>query len=109
MPFSYSSNALKPASIALSFSALETPRDRLPGFEHLVSQQFSIGEVQDRTHISNAGGGKYVVLLRIGCLHRFRSGCHRGAGIDASEIDERRMEHVDHGEEDHIRVAYSAT
>ena len=78
------------------------PKYRLPRLEQLISQQLSIGEVEDRAHIRNAGIGKDVVFLRVGSFHCLGGGCDRGTGIDPRKVYQRRMEHIDHGEENHV-------
>src|ERR1700689_4058060 len=44
-----------------------------------------------------------IVLLRVSGLDGLRARRHGGAGVRSSEIDERRMEHVYHGEENQIQ------
>ena len=88
--------------MARSFSSSDKPKNRLPGLQHLIGEQLAIGKVQDRVKILHIVLGEDVVFLGEGGFHRLRRCGHRGAGIGADDLHQRRVQHVVHGEEDDV-------
>ena len=93
--------ALKPASMARSFSSCERPR-RASTPVHLEGEQLPVREIENRIDILHVDFGENVVFFRERGLHGFRSGGDGGAGVGAGELDQRGMQHVVHREENGV-------
>ena len=61
----------------------------LQGLQHLVSKQFSIGEVQHGVDVLHIVLGEDIVFLGECGLHRFRSSSHRGTCIRSYDLYQR--------------------
>ena len=77
--------------------------DWLPRLQHLMGEQFPVGEIQDRIYILHVVLGKDVVLFGECRLHRFGRCGDRRAGVRAHDLDQRRSKHVVHREEDDVQ------
>ena len=77
-------------------------QDRLPGLPHLAREEFAMREVDQRMDVLDAALGNEVCFFgkgRFYCLRRHRG---RRAGVVGPRIDQRRGQHIKHGEEDHV-------
>src|SRR6185369_12836747 len=82
---------------------LRQSEQRLPSLQHLVRKELAVGEVQDWIEILHIMLGKDIVFLGESCLHGLRCSSNRGAGVRAHNLHQWRMQHVVHGEEDHVQ------
>ncbi len=103
---SYSSSALKPAAMARSFSSRERPRNGVHALYICCREQiFSVLQVHDRIHdTSTPFSAKTSLSLVNAALTVSGVAVTVGQAFDACQIHERRMQHVEHREEDRVEL-----
>ena len=80
--------------------------DRLERPEQLLPEQLAIREVDQRIEIDDALLGEDVAFLGERRFHRVGRHRDRGTRIRSLQVDERRVELVDHREEDRIELLF---
>jgi hypothetical protein len=80
------------------------PQNRCPRLEHLVTEQLLVSEVHERAQILDPQFLEDVALFCEGRLGRSRRHGHGGARVRSLEMRERRVQHVDHREEDAVEL-----
>src|SRR5262249_10584689 len=80
------------------------PKKRLERVEELLTEQLPIGEVDQRIEVGHTLLGEDVRFLGERRLRRFRRDGDGGAGIRSLEVRERRVQLVDHREEDEVEL-----